>query len=261
MTFKAEVGALSTVFTDVGCNERGTTGGPLGKHGLGRGAPALARIVEGAGSLVQFSPASAKVVGEGSVGLVAAVAALHVPIAVKFSMEIASARRANGVQHAAVVPFSEVEANNGFDLFDDGTANIPSAHGVRCLVHESVNQPGDEELSVEVLGLQRTGFTFHAQNHRFTVLFVEFDHFAQDGVADRRLNDGFRGGDADGAVFHADVSNDRGNDVSVGQSGSLALFVFALLGDDASWGDEARRHDSHSFRKHGPRWVARRSLI
>ena len=141
--------------------------------------------------------------------MVAAVAALHVPIAVKFSMEVASARRANGVQHAAVVPFSEVEANNGFDLFDDGTANIPSAHGVRCLVHESVNQSGDEELSVEMLGLQRTGFTFHAQNHGFTVLFVEFHHFAKDGVADRRLNDGFRGGDADGAVFHADVSNDR----------------------------------------------------
>ena len=25
------------------------------------------------------------------------------------------------------------------------------------------------------------------------------------------------------------------------------MFVFALFGDDASGGDEARRHDSHSF--------------
>jgi hypothetical protein len=36
--------------------------------------------------------------------------------------------------------------------------------------------------------------------------------------------------------------------------------VFALFGDDASGGDEARRHVSHSLCRHGPKWVAHRSL-
>jgi hypothetical protein len=31
------------------------------------------------------------------------------------------------------------------------------------------------------------------------------------------------------------------------------VFVFAFLGDDASRGDEARRHNSHSIRRHGPK--------
>ena len=68
-------------------------------------------------------------------------------------------------------------------------------------------------------------------------------------------------GDGNGAVVNVDVADHGGDDVAVSKGGSFAVFVFAFFGDDASWGDEARRHVSHSCCRHGPRWVAHRSLI
>ena len=260
LALEAEVGALPTVFTDVGCDERGTTGRPLGKHGFGSGAPALARVVEGAGALVEFSPASAEVVGEGTVGLVAARRTLDVPIAVQLCVQVVTARGANGVEHAAVIPLSEVKANHGFDFLDHGSADVAPAHGVGGLVHEPVNQTGDKELAVEVLRLNGSGLAFDGENHGFTVLLVELHHFAQHRVANDRRHDGLGGGDGNGAVVNVDVADHGGDDVAVSKGGPFAVFVFAFFGDDASWGDEARRHVSHSCRRHGPRWVARRSL-
>ena len=57
LDLQAEVGALSTVFTDVGCNERGTTGGP-GKHGLGHAQrlPELLRALAPWSSSAQPAP-------------------------------------------------------------------------------------------------------------------------------------------------------------------------------------------------------------
>ena len=60
-------------------------------------------------------------------------------------------------------------------------------------MHKAVNQTGDEELTVEVLRLNGTGFAFNGQDHGFTVLFVEFDDFAQDRVAHNGCHDGFGG--------------------------------------------------------------------
>ena len=57
-----------------------------------------------------------------------------------------------------------------------------------------------------------------------------------------------------------DVADHRRDDVAVCEGCSFAVFVLALFGDDASGGDEARRHVSHSLCRHGPKWVAHRSL-
>ena len=261
LAFETEVGALTTVFTDVGSDEGGTAGRALGKHGFSSSAPALARVVEGAGALVEFSPASAEVVGEGTVGLVAARRTLDVPITVQLCVQVVATRGTNSVEHTAVVPLSEVKANHGFDLLDDGTADVSSAHGVGGLVHKAVNQSGDEELAVEVLGLNGAGLAFDGEDHGFAVFLVELHHFAQHRVANDRCHDGFGGGNGNGAVVDVDVADHGGDDVAVSEGGSFAVFVFALFGDDASGGDEARRHVSHSCRRHGPRWVAHRSLV
>ena len=93
------------------------------------------------------------------------------------------------------------------------------------------------------------------------MLLVELDHFAQDRVAGDRSHDGFGGRNRNRAAVDVDVANHGGDDVAVCKGGSFAVFVFALFGDDASGGDDARRHVSHSCGWHGPRWVAHRSLI
>ena len=165
------------------------------------------------------------------------------------------------MKHAAVVALSEVEANHGFNFLDDGTADVSSAHGVGSLVHEAVNQSGDKELAVEVLRLNGAGLAFDGEDHGLTVLLVELDHLAKHRVANDRCHDGFGGRHGNGAVVNVDVADHGGDDVAVSEGGSFAVFVFALFGDDASWGDEARRHVSHSCRRHGPRWVAHRSLV
>ena len=95
------------------------------------------------------------------------------------------------MEHAAIVAFTEIKANHGFDLFDDGTADISAAQSIGGLVHKAVNQSGDKELSVEVLRLERARFSFNAEDHGLSVLFVEFDHFAEHGVAHGGFNNRF----------------------------------------------------------------------
>ena len=111
------------------------------------------------------------------------------------------------MEHTAVVSLAEIKANDRFDLLHEGAADISSAKCVGGLVHESVNQSGDEELTVEVLGLNGARFALNGEDHRFTVLFVELDHFAQDGVAHSGFDDGFGGGDGNGAVVNVDIAD------------------------------------------------------
>ena len=131
-----------------------------------------------------------------------------------------------------------------------------------------MNELEKELLDNKIVNLQAVkdkkadiGLAFDGENHGFTVLLVELHHFTQHRVANDRRYDGLGGGDGNGAVVNVDVADDGGDDVAVSKGGPFAVFVFAFFGDDASWGDEARRHVSHSCRRHGPRWVARRSLI
>ena len=83
--------------------------------------PALTRVVECAGALVEFSPASAEVVGEGTVGLVAAGRTLDVPITVQLCVR-GLPQRGKWRGARAVVPL-EVKADHGSTL-DDGSADI-----------------------------------------------------------------------------------------------------------------------------------------
>ena len=203
--------------------------------------------------MVEFGPARTVIVSEGTIGLVAASVAFDVPVSIKFGLKCVAAGRANGMEHAAIVAFTEIKANHGFDLFDDGTADISAAQSIGGLVHKAVNQSGDKELSVEVLRLERARFSFNAEDHGLSVLFVEFDHFAEYSIANGGLNDWFGGCHGNGITLNVDIANDGGDDVSSCNGGTFAVFVFAFLGDDASRGDEARRHNSHSIRRHGPK--------
>ena len=127
LAFKAEVGALSSVFTNIGGDEGGSAGRAFGEHGFSSSAPALARIVQSARPLVEFGPASAEVVGQGSVGLIATGGALDVPIAIEFGLKGITARWANGVEHTAIVSLAEIEANDRLNFLHDGTADVSSA--------------------------------------------------------------------------------------------------------------------------------------
>ena len=93
------------------------------------------------------------------------------------------------MENTAIVAFAEIKADHGCDLFDDGSTNVSTAERIGGLVHKAINEPGDKELPVEVLGLERTGFSFNAEDHGLSVLFVEFDHFAEHGVAHGGFND------------------------------------------------------------------------
>ncbi len=211
--------------------------------------------------MVKFGPTRPVVVGQGTVGLVAAGRALHVPVPVQLGLKNVATGRTNRMQDAAIVALSEVQSNHGFDLFDDGPAHISSSKSVGGLVHEAVNQSGHEELAVEMLGLNGTRLAFNRQDHGLAVLFIEFDHLAQHGIAHAWFHDVLGRKDMDGATIVVHGADDRCYDVAVGQSRPFAVFVLAFFGKDASWCDEARRHVSHFLGKRGPRWVARRSPV
>ena len=104
--------------------------------------------------MVKFGPTSTVIVRKGTVGFVDAGLAIDVPISIKFSLEGVAAGWANGVEYTAIVPFTEIKANHGFDLLDDGSTNISTAKRIGGLVHEAVNETGHKELTVKVLRLE-----------------------------------------------------------------------------------------------------------
>ena len=111
------------------------------------------------------------------------------------------------MENAAIVAFTEIQTDHRFDVFDHGATHVPSTHGIGGLVHESVNKTGDEELSVEVLGLNRARFAFDAEDHGFAVFLVELHHFAQDRVTNNRLDDGLGGRHGDGTLLGVNIAD------------------------------------------------------
>ena len=65
------------------------------------------------------------------------------------------------------------------------------------------------------------------------MLFVQFHHFAQDGIAHDGFNNRFGRGHRNGVTLNVDIANNGGDDASC-DGGSFAVFVFAFFGDDAS---------------------------
>ena len=127
LSFKAEVGTLSTVFTHISSDEGGSARRSFGKHGFGSGAPALAGVVESACTLVEFRPSGAVIVCKGTVGLVATGRALDVPVAIEFGLKSIATWRTDSVQNTAVVSLSEIKTNDRLDLLDDGTTDVSSS--------------------------------------------------------------------------------------------------------------------------------------
>jgi hypothetical protein len=157
------------------------------------------------------------------------------------------------MEYATVITVPEGDAKHRACFFDLSPTDIPSAHSIRSLVHVAVNEVCDVELAVKVFRKDASRLPLDANHLCFTVFLIEFDDFAQYGVANFWSDNWLGGSDGSNPFIDGKCADCSGHDTTINFDCSFSSFAICGAGYIHSWGDEARRHVIHSYCKHGPR--------